>query len=145
MCRALKFMCSKPVISPWTRRPMGSPHGCETLSALPVNRTRSFSDDTPQIARQYTGSYAGNEKRGGHVGGIRLLWVFPLRAVEQTVKVVRRRRNGALRFVYRHFPPARFHTTSQRAAEAAEAAGAQGRFWEMHHLLLKHARNLDDA
>ncbi len=39
-----------------------------------------------------------------------------------------------LRFVYRHFPLS-FHDKSMITAEAAEAAGAQGHFWEMHDLL----------
>ncbi len=38
----------------------------------------------------------------------------------------------SLRFAYRHFPISLGHTQAQMAAEAAEAAGAQGRFWEMH-------------
>jgi protein-disulfide isomerase len=41
-----------------------------------------------------------------------------------------------LRYVWRHVPLNDVHTYAQTAAEAAEAAGAQGRFWEMHDLLL---------
>jgi protein-disulfide isomerase len=36
------------------------------------------------------------------------------------------------RFVFRHFARDDVHPFSERSAEAAEAAGAQGRFWEMH-------------
>ena len=43
-----------------------------------------------------------------------------------------------LRYVFRHLPLADVHPNAQTAAEAAEAAGAQGRFWEMHDLLLDH-------
>jgi Na+/H+ antiporter NhaA len=43
-----------------------------------------------------------------------------------------------LRYVFRHLPLADVHESAQLAAEAAEAAGAQGRFWEMHHLLFAH-------
>jgi len=54
--------------------------------------------------------------------------------------------NGpTLRLVYRHFPPASGHSAAQRAAEVAEAAGAQGRFWEMHEHLLTNQQALDDA
>ena len=43
-----------------------------------------------------------------------------------------------LRFVFRHLPLADVHPHARLAAEAAEAAGAQGRFWEMHDLLYEH-------
>jgi len=38
----------------------------------------------------------------------------------------------------RHFPLATFHPHAELAAEAAEAAGAQGKFWEMHDRLFEH-------
>jgi Na+/H+ antiporter NhaA/protein-disulfide isomerase len=41
-----------------------------------------------------------------------------------------------LRYVWRHLPLTDVHPQAQLAAEAAEAAGAQGKFWEMHDLLL---------
>ena len=47
-----------------------------------------------------------------------------------------------LRFVYRHYPLSGRHPEAQRAAEAAEAADAQGRFWEMHHLLFQNQNAL---
>ncbi len=40
-----------------------------------------------------------------------------------------------LRVVYRHFPLLSIHDKAQITAEAAEAAGAQGKFWEMHDML----------
>ena len=40
-----------------------------------------------------------------------------------------------VRIVYRHFPLISIHNMAQITAEAAEAAGAQGKFWEMHDLL----------
>jgi protein-disulfide isomerase len=46
--------------------------------------------------------------------------------------------NGRLRLVYRHYPLSGIHKHAQMAAEAAEAAGAQGRFWEMHDLLFEN-------
>ena len=48
-----------------------------------------------------------------------------------------------MRFVFRHLPLTDVHEHAQRAAEAAEAAAAQGRFWEMHDLLLQHQDKLD--
>ena len=42
-----------------------------------------------------------------------------------------------VRIVFRHFPLREIHDKAQLAAEAAEAAGAQGKFWEMHDLLFE--------
>ena len=50
-----------------------------------------------------------------------------------------------LRFVFRHFPLRNVHPQAVRAAEAAEAAAAQGRFWEMHDALYEQDQALDDA
>ncbi|WP_435821909.1 Na+/H+ antiporter NhaA [Micromonospora taraxaci] len=43
-----------------------------------------------------------------------------------------------VRYVWRHLPLTDVHPHAQLAAEAAEAAGEQGSFWEMHDLLLTH-------
>jgi protein-disulfide isomerase len=51
--------------------------------------------------------------------------------------------SGRLRLVYRHYPLSGIHKHAQMAAEAAEAAAAQGRFWEMHDLLFQNQRALD--
>jgi protein-disulfide isomerase len=42
-----------------------------------------------------------------------------------------------LRVVFRHYPLSGIHHHAQQAAEAAEAAAAQGKFWEMHTLLFE--------
>ena len=49
-----------------------------------------------------------------------------------------------LRFVFRHMPLSDLHPRAQPAAEAAEAAGAQGKFWEMHDRLFTHQQQLRD-
>jgi Na+/H+ antiporter NhaA len=50
-----------------------------------------------------------------------------------------------LRYVWRHLPLNDVHPNAQMAAEAAEAAGAQGAFWEMHDTLLDHQDELTGA
>ncbi len=45
---------------------------------------------------------------------------------------------GDVRYVWRHLPLTDVHQHAQLAAEASEAAAAQGSFWEMHDLLLDH-------
>jgi protein-disulfide isomerase len=47
-----------------------------------------------------------------------------------------------LRFAFRHFPLTQIHPLAQQAAEAAEAAAQQGRFWEMHEQLFEHQDRL---
>ena len=49
---------------------------------------------------------------------------------------------GDVRYVWRHLPLSDVHPNAQIAAEAAEAAAAQGAFWEMHDLLLDHQGEL---
>jgi protein-disulfide isomerase len=50
-----------------------------------------------------------------------------------------------VRFVFRNFPIAQLHPHAEQAAEAAEAAGAQGKFWPMYELLLHPLSRLDLA
>lgn len=47
-----------------------------------------------------------------------------------------------MRFVFRHFPLVEVHPHAELAAEAAEAAAAQGQFWPMHHLLFAQTHQL---
>lgn len=49
---------------------------------------------------------------------------------------------GDVRLVFRHYPLSGIHPHAQQAAEAAEAAAAQGRFWEMHDTLFAHQKAL---
>jgi protein-disulfide isomerase len=51
---------------------------------------------------------------------------------------------NSVRFVYRHFPLVNVHPRALRASEAAEAAAAQGRFWEMHRRLYTRPDKLED-
>jgi protein-disulfide isomerase len=60
------------------------------------------------------------------------------RSLEQVLGVM----GNDLRFAFRHFPLSQIHPHAYQAAEAAEAAGAQGRFWEMHDLLFEHQDRL---
>ncbi|HEY5989570.1 MAG TPA: DsbA family protein [Streptosporangiaceae bacterium] len=51
---------------------------------------------------------------------------------------------GGVRFAFRHFPLTEIHPHALAAATAAEAAAAQGRFWEMHELLFHRQKALAD-
>ena len=50
--------------------------------------------------------------------------------------------DDSLRIAFRHYPLSGIHSHAQMAAEAAEAAGAQDRFWEMHDLLFENQNAL---
>jgi protein-disulfide isomerase len=52
--------------------------------------------------------------------------------------------DGRMAAVFRHFPLVDAHPLALRAAQAAEAAAAQGAFWEMHHVLMTLARDRHD-
>ncbi len=52
------------------------------------------------------------------------------------------RDTGDVRYVWRHLPLNDVHPNAQQAAEASEAAAAQGAFWEMHDLLLDNQDHL---
>src|SRR6266571_1796535 len=60
------------------------------------------------------------------------------------LKQVLRRLGGKVQFVFRHFPLSEEHPHAQHAAEVAEAAAAQGRFWDMHDRLFTGQDALDD-
>lgn len=55
-----------------------------------------------------------------------------------TISELRAELGEQLRLVFRHYPLLGIHPHAQQAAEAAEAAGAQGRFWEMHDMLFQN-------
>src|SRR5258708_40181889 len=50
-----------------------------------------------------------------------------------------------LRFVYRNFPLTEIHPHALHAAFAAEAAAAQGKFWQMHDYIFHHQHTLEDS
>ena len=60
------------------------------------------------------------------------------------VKELELRAGNLMKFVFRNFPLTIVHPHAERAAEAAEAAGAQGKFWEMHDLLYENQQALED-
>lgn len=61
-------------------------------------------------------------------------------AIAPVIKEALERYPNDIRVVYRHFPLTSIHPHAQSAAQAAEAAGKQGKFWEMHDLLFERQR-----
>ena len=58
------------------------------------------------------------------------------------VKLVLERFGARIRFVWRHYPVEAAHPHAMHAAQAAEAAGGQGKFWQMHDLMFENQRHL---
>jgi protein-disulfide isomerase len=61
------------------------------------------------------------------------------------VKRIQKELGTSLRFVFRNFPLTNSHPQAEWAAETAEAAGAQGKFWEMHDHLYENQGSLGDV
>jgi protein-disulfide isomerase len=61
----------------------------------------------------------------------------------RVIKRIESEMGARLRFVFRHFPYSRLHPHAELAAQAAESAGEQGRFWEMHDLLFENQQALE--
>jgi len=64
--------------------------------------------------------------------------------VQPIVTEIQERLADDLCFAFRHFPLTTVHPHSERAAEAAEAAGAQASFWKMHETLFQNQQALED-
>jgi len=63
---------------------------------------------------------------------------------EPIVRQLREHFGDKLRVIFRHFPQNSVHPHASAAAQAAEAAAAQGKFWEMHQAMFAHQRELAD-
>ncbi len=61
------------------------------------------------------------------------------------VRKIRAHFGERLRFVFRNFPHAGIHPHASIAAQAAESAGLQGKYWEMHDMLYEHQSDLATA
>jgi protein-disulfide isomerase len=66
-------------------------------------------------------------------------------AVHPIMQAARKAFGRNLRFAFRHFPLRASHPHALAAAKAAEAAGEQGRFWEMYDRLYQRQTELTDA
>jgi Na+:H+ antiporter, NhaA family len=65
------------------------------------------------------------------------------RAAHAGLKRIQERLGGRWKYVFRHLPNPRLHPNAELAAEAAEAANVQGKFWEMQDALFTDTRRLD--
>ncbi len=61
------------------------------------------------------------------------------------VRAIQQQLGDQLRFVFRNFPLTEIHPHALHAALAAEAAAAQGKFWQMHDYIFHHQHTLEDV
>jgi protein-disulfide isomerase len=61
------------------------------------------------------------------------------------VKKAQQELGNNLKFIFKNFPLTEMHPYALHAAVAAEAAGAQGKFWEMHDILFENQDSLEDS
>jgi protein-disulfide isomerase len=100
---------------------------------------------TPDLAAPVDGT----DHIRGVAGGRRLVVYgdFECPYTAATMRDIGRLLEGGARFevVFRHFPLREIHPHAQGAAEAAEAAARQDRFWDLNDLLFRNQRNLEPA
>jgi protein-disulfide isomerase len=65
-------------------------------------------------------------------------------AAHRLVKMLQEAMESDLRYVFRNFPLTDAHPHAEHAAEAVEAAGVEGRFWEMHDAVFENQDALED-
>ena len=59
------------------------------------------------------------------------------------IKNIQKELGDRLKFIFRNFPLKKIHTDALKAAIASEAAGLQGKYWEMHDLLFENQKRLN--
>src|SRR5437588_9004017 len=128
-------LMKKPTISLLPIRLLGEPKGKRTMTqrthlAVPVSeRDHSQGPATAEVTLVQYGDYECPYTR---------LSTNVVRAIQQQL-------GEQLRFVFRNFPLTEIHPHALHAALAAEAAAAQGKFWQMHDYIFRHQHTLEDA
>ncbi|QQS47063.1 MAG: thioredoxin domain-containing protein [Acidobacteriota bacterium] len=69
----------------------------------------------------------------------------PCGSLHPEMKKIKAEYGDRIRFIFRHFPLSQIHANARAAANAAVAAGKQGKFWEMHNLLYENQSAWSEA
>jgi protein-disulfide isomerase len=108
---------------------MVSPEESYRLSAPVSKRDHCQGSDTAGITLVQYGDYQCPDCQVAHL----------------VVRLIQQQLGNQMRFVFRHFPQSDIHPEAYHAAEAAEAAASQNRFWDMHTHLFQHQSKLADS
>lgn len=97
-----------------------------------------------------TGVQATNHVKGGNSKNVTLVeygdFQCPVcESYEPAVREAYELYKDEIKFQFRHFPLQQIHTNAFAASRAAEAAGNQGKFWEMHDLLFANQNSWESA
>ena len=100
-----------------------------------------------ELAVRFEVTDGGRPARGSNSAPIELIEFSDFQCpfcqrANPTVEQVLKTYGDRIKFVYRHFPLEDVHPHALLAAEAAECAGAQGKFWQMHELLFANQEHL---
>lgn len=111
---------------------------------------RVSAPDTPALGRTFDIELDGRPLRGPGDARVTVIeftdyeCAFCRRYFETTYPTLLSRYGDKIAYTVRHFPVSYQHKRAHRAAQAAECAGDQGRFFQYHETLFKNTRALDD-
>jgi protein-disulfide isomerase len=122
-------------------------------SAVGQVPSSSGAAETPRQAppERYSVAIAGNPTRGPADAPVTIIEFsdfqcpFCKRFHDETLPALLKKYEGKIRFVYRDFPIREIHANAQGAAEAAQCANDQQKYWEYHDLLFQNQDHLQRA
>lgn len=123
----------QPVVTPSpaaTRLPVATPEACQSASSQPT--------PYPGLDSKFPDVVPGEWVKGPDDAPVTITVYNDFQCLEcndHVLSVVYESHLNDLRLVYRHYPQPQLYDKSLLAARAAEAAGEQGRFWDMHDIL----------
>ena len=138
-CSAPALLASALLLAPLPR----DDSGCRRGSRSGRSRDADAADRPRRAGRRGARPHPRAGRRAGDAGRVRRLRVPVLRPGRAGRPRAAARSRATCGYVWRHLPLNDVHPRAQLAAEAREAAAAQGAFWEMHDLLLDHQDALE--
>jgi len=117
----------------------------EQLQNLAKAQPPAFEAKTARVAADEVASKGPSSARVTVVEFADYQCPFCARFVQQTLPQLNQLYGDRIRFVYRDLPLSNIHPHAQKAAEAAECAGEQGKYWEMHDKLFANQTKWGNA